>query len=54
MPTAYASTQPGKLAVIDDQPGAAVVSWTYAQLEVAANRLANALASLGVGQRATR
>ncbi len=46
--TAYASTQPGKLAVIDDQPGAAVVSWTYAELEAAANRLANALAALGV------
>src|SRR5215471_7124721 len=47
--SAYASSQPGKLAVIDDRPGAAVVSWTYAQLEAEANRLANALASLGVG-----
>jgi long-chain acyl-CoA synthetase len=47
--TLYASSQPGKLAVIDDRPGAGVVSWTYAQLEVEANRLANALASLGVG-----
>ncbi len=46
---AYASSQPGKLAVIDDRPGADVVSWTYAQLEAEANRLANALASLGVG-----
>ena len=46
--TGYASAQPGKLAVIDDQPGAAVVSWTYAELEAAANRLANALAGLGV------
>jgi acyl-CoA synthetase (AMP-forming)/AMP-acid ligase II len=46
--TVYASAQPGKLAVIDDRPGAAVVSWTYAQLEAAANRLANALALLGV------
>ncbi len=48
--TLYASSQPGKLAVIDDRPGGSVVSWTYARLETEANRLANALASLGVGQ----
>ena len=30
--TAYASSQPGKLAVVDDRPGADTVSWTYAQL----------------------
>jgi acyl-CoA synthetase (AMP-forming)/AMP-acid ligase II len=47
--TLYASSQPGKLAVIDDRPGADVVAWTYAQLEAEANRLANALAPLGVG-----
>jgi len=47
--TLYASSQPGKLAVIDDRPGANVVSWTYARLEAEANRLANLLASLGVG-----
>jgi len=47
--TLYASSQPGKLAVIDDRPGARVVAWTYAQLEAEANRLANVLASLGVG-----
>ena len=47
--TLYASSQPGKLAVVDDRPGADVVSWTYARLEAEANRLANALASLGVG-----
>jgi acyl-CoA synthetase (AMP-forming)/AMP-acid ligase II len=47
--TLHASSQPGKLAVIDDRPGADVISWTYAQLEAEANRLANALASLGVG-----
>jgi acyl-CoA synthetase (AMP-forming)/AMP-acid ligase II len=46
--TVYASSQPGKPAVIDDRAGAGVVSWTYAQLEAAANRLANTLASLGV------
>ena len=47
--TLYASSQPGKPAVVDDQPGAGVVTWTYAELEAEANRLANALASLGVG-----
>ena len=36
--------------MIDDQAGAGVLSWTYAQLEMAANRLANALASLGVSR----
>src|SRR4029077_10726588 len=46
--TLYASSQPGKPAVVDDRPGAGVVTWTYAQLEAEANRLANALASLGV------
>jgi acyl-CoA synthetase (AMP-forming)/AMP-acid ligase II len=45
----YASSQPGKLAVIDDRPDADVVAWTYAQLEAEANRLANVLASVGVG-----
>jgi long-chain acyl-CoA synthetase len=47
--TVYASSQPGKLAVVDDRPGAAVASWTYAQLEAEANRLANTFAALGVG-----
>ncbi len=47
--TLYASSQPGKLAVVDDRAGADVVSWTYAQLEAEANRLANVLASLGAG-----
>jgi fatty-acyl-CoA synthase/long-chain acyl-CoA synthetase len=48
--TLYASTQPDKPAVIDDRPDADIVTWTYAQLEAAANRLANTLASLGVGR----
>jgi fatty-acyl-CoA synthase/long-chain acyl-CoA synthetase len=47
--TVYASAQPGKLAVVDDRPGAGVVSWTYARLEAEANRLAHALASVGAG-----
>ena len=47
--TLYASTQPDKPAVIDDRPGRDIVTWTYADLEAHANRLANVLASLGVG-----
>src|SRR6266446_10471445 len=46
--TIYASTQPDKPAVIDDQGSAGVVTWTYAQLEAEANRLAHALMSVGV------
>jgi acyl-CoA synthetase (AMP-forming)/AMP-acid ligase II len=47
--TAYAAAQPDKPAVIDDKGSGTIVSWTYAQLEAEANRLANALASLGAG-----
>jgi fatty-acyl-CoA synthase/long-chain acyl-CoA synthetase len=47
--TLHASSQPGRLAVIDDRPGENAASWTYAQLEAEANRLANVLASLGMG-----
>ncbi|MGI9006839.1 MAG: class I adenylate-forming enzyme family protein [Streptosporangiaceae bacterium] len=46
--TLYASTQPDKPAVIDDRGHGEVLIWTYAQLETEANRLANALARLGV------
>ncbi len=45
----YAATQPDKPAVIDDRGGEGIVCWTYAQLEAEANRLANALAAIGVG-----
>ena len=45
--TVYAGAQPDKLAVIDDKGGGDVVQWTYAELEAAANRLGNALRSLG-------
>jgi fatty-acyl-CoA synthase/long-chain acyl-CoA synthetase len=47
--TVYASTQPDKPAVVDDQGAAGVTTWTYAELETKANRLANTLASLGAG-----
>ena len=46
--TIYAEAQADKLAVVDDKGGDDVVQVTYAQLEAAANRLANALLALGV------
>jgi acyl-CoA synthetase (AMP-forming)/AMP-acid ligase II len=45
----YALSQPDKPAVIDDRPDGTVVTWTYAELEARANRLANLLLSLGAG-----
>jgi len=45
--TAYAEAQPDKLAVIDDKGEQNIVQLTYADLEAAANRLANALLALG-------
>ncbi len=45
--TVYAGAQPDKLAVIDDKGDGDVVQRTYAELEAAVNRLANALRSLG-------
>jgi fatty-acyl-CoA synthase/long-chain acyl-CoA synthetase len=45
----YALGQPGKPAVIDDRPDGTVVTWTYAELEAQANRVANLLLSLGAG-----
>jgi acyl-CoA synthetase (AMP-forming)/AMP-acid ligase II len=44
----YAGSQPDKLAVVEDRGGGDVVRWTYAELEAEANRLSNALISLGV------
>jgi acyl-CoA synthetase (AMP-forming)/AMP-acid ligase II len=46
--TSYSEIQPDKIAVIDDS-SSGMVRWTYAELEVQANRLANALSSAGVG-----
>jgi acyl-CoA synthetase (AMP-forming)/AMP-acid ligase II len=45
--TVYAGAQPDKLAVIDDRGDGDIARWTYAELEAAANRLGNALRSLG-------
>ncbi len=46
--TAYAASQPGKLAVIDDRGVTDVRTCTYAQLEARANQVARALSGLGV------
>jgi len=46
---AYARSQPGKPAVVDDKPDGTVVTWTYADLDRRANRVANLLLSLGAG-----
>jgi len=45
----YAQSQPGKPGVIDDRPDGAVVTWTYAELDAQANRVANLLMRLGAG-----
>ncbi|HSR86137.1 MAG TPA: AMP-binding protein [Streptosporangiaceae bacterium] len=45
--TVYAESQPDKLGVVDDKGGDDIVQLTYAELEAAANKLANALLVLG-------
>src|SRR5712672_2275948 len=45
----YAQSQPDKPGVIDDKPDGTVVTWTYAELDAQANRIANLLLSLGAG-----
>jgi fatty-acyl-CoA synthase/long-chain acyl-CoA synthetase len=46
----YAASQPDKPAVIEDRPDGTVRTWTYAELQEQANRLANLLLSLGATQ----
>jgi fatty-acyl-CoA synthase/long-chain acyl-CoA synthetase len=46
--TLYAQAQPEKLAGVDDRPGGPIIRRTFAELEADANRLAHALAGLGV------
>src|SRR5262245_2372095 len=46
--TLHARATPDKLAVVHDRPDGKVVTWTFAQLEAQANRLANALQGLGL------
>jgi len=49
--TLHAQTQPDKIAVVEDPPGGGGLSWTFAELEQQANRLANALRGLGIAAR---
>ncbi len=59
-PTPQAPTEDGltllaaavgpKLAVIDDRPDGTVITWTFAELEANANRLAHVLRSHGAGK----
>jgi fatty-acyl-CoA synthase/long-chain acyl-CoA synthetase len=45
----YASVQPDKPAIIDDRPGQAVRSWSFAELNRWANQLAHLLIELDAG-----
>jgi fatty-acyl-CoA synthase/long-chain acyl-CoA synthetase len=45
--TVYAGTQPDKLAVIEDKGNGEVFRWTYAEFDASANRVGNALITLG-------
>jgi acyl-CoA synthetase (AMP-forming)/AMP-acid ligase II len=49
--TVYAESQPDKIAIIDDKGDENVFRWTYAEYEAAANKVGNALLSLGAGPR---
>ncbi|HMS81241.1 MAG TPA: AMP-binding protein, partial [Burkholderiaceae bacterium] len=46
----HAESIPDKIAVIDDRPDGTYTAWTFAGLNAQANRLANALAALGVAR----
>jgi acyl-CoA synthetase (AMP-forming)/AMP-acid ligase II len=47
--TAHAMSQPDKVAVIDDRPGAEARQLTFAELDRYANRIANGLLAMGAG-----
>ncbi|GAC1318020.1 MAG: acyl-CoA synthetase [Acidimicrobiales bacterium] len=44
----HAAAQPDKIAIVDDPPGAPARTWTFAELEEWARRIAATLAGLGV------
>ena len=45
---AHAVALADKVAVVDDRPDGTLVRWSFAELNAQANRLAHALAALGV------
>ena len=44
----HAALQPGKTAMVEDPPGGPLRTWTFAELEAWANRVASMLGSIGV------
>ena len=46
----YATTQPEKVSVIDDRPNGTVEQLTYAELDIATNKLGHVLQDLGAGR----
>ena len=51
--TTHAQNHPDKAAVIELRPGESEVRWSYAELNLRVNRLANALRSHGIGPGST-
>ncbi|MGY4473729.1 AMP-binding protein [Bradyrhizobium sp. USDA 3364] len=48
----WADKEPGRLAIIDVEPGKSTREYSFAQLKAFSNRLANALSARGIGRRA--
>ena len=51
--TLYAQAMGDKLALVDDRPGTPPLHWSFAELEVQANKLAHVLRNLGVHHGST-
>ncbi|MDA9481408.1 AMP-dependent synthetase [Bradyrhizobium sp. CCBAU 11445] len=48
----WADKEPGRLAIIDVEPGKSTREYSFADLKAMSNRLANALSARGIGRRA--
>ncbi|MGY2811934.1 AMP-binding protein [Bradyrhizobium sp. USDA 4506] len=48
----WADKEPGRLAIIDVEPGKSTREYSFAELKAFSNRLANALRARGIGRRA--